>query len=213
MQIITKTSIYEDTINKSKFISYSYHIKSEEEASDIIKNLWKTHKKATHICTAYRYGLSEIKGIYNDDGEPALTAGRPILTELEASDITNTLICVVRYFGGIKLGKGGLIRAYSSLAKGVIATSSFDRVYKVEKVYLKLNYTSYQKLINYIEKNRLIIDQQLFEEDVRLSLYLKEEECEAFFRYIKDELYGSCDILDKMGTVIVIGKTIKELEE
>ncbi len=213
MQIIRKTANYEETINKSKFISYSYHISSEEDANEIIKSLWKEHRKATHICTAYRYGVNEIKGIYNDDGEPALTAGRVILNELEVHNITNTLICVVRYFGGIKLGKGGLIRAYSSLAKGVIEASLYAEVYRVKKVFLKLNYTSYQKLINYIEKHRLIIDKQSFEEGVTLSLYLKEEQQEDFFRYIKAELYRSCDIIDQMGKVITIGKTIEELEE
>ncbi len=213
MQIIRCNAIYEETINKSKFIAYSYYIEDEGEASEIIKELWKEHRKATHICTAFRFGLSEVQGIYNDDGEPALTAGRPILNELEWAEITNTLICVVRYFGGIKLGKGGLIRAYSSLAKGVINSSEFKEVISVEKVKLSTDYSSYSKLLYYIEKHKLLQGEQEFKEDITLNIYLKQDEKDAFYKYVESELYGLCYILDKRGKIILLDKTIEELEE
>ncbi len=213
MQVIRKNSVYEETINKSKFYSYSYYIEDEIDANDIIKSLWKEHRKATHICTGLVYGLKEPRGIYNDDGEPALTAGRPILTELESRGITNTLICVVRYFGGIKLGKGGLIRAYSLMAKNVINRSAFKEVIPVEKVFLKLTYTSYQKLLNYLDKNKILQGENSFKEDVEMIIYLKECEEKAFYHYLNSELYGNCEILNKMGKMILVDKKIEELEE
>ena len=103
-------------IKKSKFYGYLYDITAPSEADQIISSLKKQHKKATHVCYAYKIvGGQEIVK-FSDDGEPSGTAGRPILGVIEKKDKKNILVAVVRYFGGIKLGAGGLVRAYTKSA-------------------------------------------------------------------------------------------------
>lgn len=100
-------------IKKSKFIPKVYEVKSEDEVLKIIKNLKKEHKKARHFCYAYKIGSLEKK---NDDNEPRGTAGIPILNMIKLKNEDNILVVVIRYFGGIKLGSGPLLRAYHKAA-------------------------------------------------------------------------------------------------
>ncbi len=111
-------------IKKSKFIAYYYEVDSTKEVKKILEDLKKEHKKARHIPYAYKLD-QEIKK--SDDKEPSGTSGMPILNILEKNNLNHTLIAVVRYFGGIKLGAGGLIRAYGNAAKEVIKASSESR--------------------------------------------------------------------------------------
>ena len=104
-------------IKKSKFIAYYYEVDDASEVKDIINNLKKEHKKARHIPYAYKINQDMKK---SDDKEPSGTSGMPILNIIQKNNLDHVLIAVVRYFGGIKLGAGGLIRAYSSSAKEVI---------------------------------------------------------------------------------------------
>ena len=108
-------------IKKSKFIAYYYEVDSTKEVKKILEDLKKEHKKARHIPYAYKIDQGIKK---SDDKEPSGTSGMPILNILEKNNLNHTLIAVVRYFGGIKLGAGGLIRAYSNAAKEVIKISS-----------------------------------------------------------------------------------------
>lgn len=108
---------YTYEIKKSKFISYYYEVNSKEESNIIIEMLKKEHKKAKHIPYAYKVENNAKK---SDDKEPSGTAGSPIYNIIETNNLNNCLIAVVRYFGGIKLGAGGLLRAYSTAAKEVI---------------------------------------------------------------------------------------------
>jgi len=108
---------YEETIKKSKFISYLYEVNNIEEVEKIINDLKKEHKKARHLPYAYKIDNIIKK---SDDKEPGGTAGVPIYTVIERNNLNKILIVIVRYFGGIKLGAGGLLRAYSSGANNVI---------------------------------------------------------------------------------------------
>ena len=103
-------------IKKSKFIAQAYHVTSDDEVKVILESLWKSHKKARHIPYAYKLQNTARK---TDDKEPQNTAGLPILNILERENLVDTLIVVIRYFGGTKLGVGPLMRAYSSAANGV----------------------------------------------------------------------------------------------
>lgn len=106
-----------EEIKKSKFIGYAIKLSSVQQANEIFEKLKKEHKKATHVCFAYKIisnGVESVK--FFDDGEPNGTAGRPILSVIEKSGSENVAVFVVRYFGGIKLGAGGLVRAYTKLA-------------------------------------------------------------------------------------------------
>ena len=107
---------YTYEIKKSKFIGLMYHVESKDEVKEILDSLKKEHKKARHIPYAYKIGPIASK---SDDKEPANTAGMPIYTLLENKGLDNTLIVVIRYFGGTKLGAGGLFRAYMEAARGV----------------------------------------------------------------------------------------------
>lgn len=111
MYIIDKNIENEIIIKKSRFITKLYYLENTDEIQNIIDNLKKEHKKCTHICYAYVINGKE-KAV--DDGEPSGTAGRPILNVIQKKNVTNVLVVVIRYFGGIKLGAGGLVRAYTS---------------------------------------------------------------------------------------------------
>ncbi len=111
MYIIDKNIENEIIIKKSRFITKLYYIDNIDEVDNIINNLKKEYKKCTHICYAYIINGKE-KAV--DDGEPSGTAGRPILNVIQKKSVTNILAVVIRYFGGIKLGAGGLVRAYTS---------------------------------------------------------------------------------------------------
>jgi len=107
-------------INKSRFIAYRYELDSLEEVKVRIEELRREHKKATHICYAYVYNRDCVSEKCSDDGEPGGTAGYPILNVIKKKNLTNTMVAVVRYFGGIKLGAGGLTRAYTKSAASVL---------------------------------------------------------------------------------------------
>lgn len=104
---------------KSKFYGYALKVQSVQEVEEFITNLKKEHKKSTHICYAYNISLPrQAKAV--DDGEPSGTAGKPIFNVIDKKSLTDILVVVVRYFGGVKLGAGGLVRAYTKCASGAV---------------------------------------------------------------------------------------------
>ena len=109
-----KTS--EIIINKSRFIGILVDLTCEKDITDTLNKVKLEHKKATHICYAYVYSIDKVLEKCSDDGEPKGTAGMPIMNVIKKRGCTNTMIIVIRYFGGIKLGAGGLVRAYSKTA-------------------------------------------------------------------------------------------------
>lgn len=111
---------YELTISKSKFLAYLFDLSCLDEVKKHLEELKKEHKKAKHICYAYVYKNEIISEKCSDDGEPGGTAGYPILNVIKKKNLTNVMVAVVRYFGGIKLGAGGLTRAYTKACAGVL---------------------------------------------------------------------------------------------
>lgn len=111
---------FELEIKKSRFIAYKYELSSLNDVEEILQNLKKANKKCNHICYAYVYSRETVKEIACDDKEPNGTAGYPILNVIKKKNLTNTMVAVVRYFGGIKLGAGGLTRAYTKACAGVL---------------------------------------------------------------------------------------------
>ena len=107
-------------IKKSKFIGYTFFCESVDDANKYLKQVREVHKKATHVCFAVKFAGDNFVCKCSDDGEPSGTAGRPILNVLEKQNRKNCMVVVVRYFGGIKLGAGGLVRAYTKAAAGVL---------------------------------------------------------------------------------------------
>ena len=145
---------YENTIiiNKSKFIAQAFRVDSIEEIEEILARTRKKYYDATHNCYAYRLGDSIQK--MSDDGEPAKTAGAPMLDVLLKQDVTNILVIVTRYFGGTLLGAGGLVRAYSSSTSEVLKNVTFYVPKQQKKFILTISYSSYQtltKMLPYIK--------------------------------------------------------------
>ncbi len=128
----------------SKFITYAYHVGSEEQITPLLEALRKRHYDATHHCYAWRLGARGERFRANDDGEPSSTAGKPILGQMVSREITNCLIVVVRYFGGTKLGVSGLIEAYRDSAAEVLTACevverTVDMVLRIEFSYVSMN--------------------------------------------------------------------------
>ena len=160
MKSITNKEIYEITIKNSKFIGVIIPIESLDDVKDNLTKLKEEYKNATHYCYAFK--LINDKG-FSDDGEPNKTAGIPILNVIEGNDLVNVLVVVIRYFGGIKLGPGGLIRAYSNTCKEVINKSTLVELIKGIEASITFNYSK-EKEINYLLKDS-IIKNKLYEEN------------------------------------------------
>ncbi len=152
MYIIDKNIKKELIIKNSRFITILLKITDKNEINELITNLKDEYPKATHYC--YAYIIDNYKKT-SDDGEPGGTAGMPILNILEKNDLTNVLAVVVRYFGGIKLGAGGLVRAYSKSVRDTLEEIKLIELEKGTKIKLEISYEE-QKNIDYILKNSTI---------------------------------------------------------
>lgn len=172
---ITQDGTAEQDIKKSRFICQAKRVESEEEARAFIQAVKKEHYKATHNCSAFILGeKSEIKRS-SDDGEPSGTAGVPMLGVLENHDLTNVCVVVTRYFGGIKLGAGGLIRAYASSV--ALAIKELGIVQRKEQIGLQveLSYSQYQEYANFLKEQELEEFDTQFTDKVQTLLYLDKE--------------------------------------
>lgn len=176
MYTIDKNTKGETIIKNSKFITLLFKIKSKNDVSDILDNIKKAYPKATHYCYAYVVDSSKKS---SDDGEPGGTAGMPILNVLEKEKITNILAIVVRYFGGIKLGAGGLVRAYSKSVKDTLALVNINKLQNGKLIELTFDYDIQDK-INYILKDEEIVSKNF---DAKITYMVK----------IKDEILNKLD--------------------
>lgn len=152
MKSIINEETFEITIKNSKFIGVIIPIESKNDVKDNLNKLKEEYKNATHYCYAYK--LINDKG-FSDDREPNKTAGIPILTIIESEDLVNVLVVVIRYFGGIKLGPGGLIRAYSNTCKEVINKSTLVELIKGIEASITFPYSN-EIEINYLLKDSII---------------------------------------------------------
>lgn len=156
MFVIDKENIYEMIIKNSKFISYIYKVNSLNDIEIIINDIKNKYKDATHICYAYKID-NLIKT--NDDNEPTGTAGLPILEVINKNNLNYTIIIVVRYFGGIKLGAGGLLRAYSKGASNVVKLCNLKKLIKGFDITITFGYDNL-KNIDYLLKEENIYDKK-----------------------------------------------------
>ena len=162
---------------KSKFIANLYYVQTTEEAEQIIQNVKKKYYDARHNC--YAYSIKTKEGLINklsDDGEPSGTAGAPMLNIITKNELFNVLIIVTRYFGGILLGTGGLVKAYSQATIEAIQKAQF--VIEEEGVDLEVivNYNDFEKLNYYCTKNSLKIINTEYEEKVKCIIEMNEQE-------------------------------------
>lgn len=169
---IAGSAEHEIIIERSRFISYVERVQSEEEAQDFIHYIKKKHWDATHNCSAYLIGDQDEVQKANDDGEPSGTAGKPMLEVLKKIQLKNTVVVVTRYFGGIKLGAGGLIRAYGRAAKeGVYAAGIVERVLHRE-IIITMDYTWHGKVLNEVTNKEYDLADTQFMENVSMTLLI-----------------------------------------
>lgn len=177
----------ETEVKKSRFIARVVPVGSREEVKSWIEQAHKDHPDARHVCWAYQIGRpgSAAEAAMNDDGEPSGTAGKPILSVIQHKDMGDVLVMVIRYFGGIKLGAGGLVRAYAGAAESVL--SEVGRVIQkpLEVVYVIMGFADEQPLRHWCEgHDGLIVDVE-YGSTVKATIELAVEEC--------DELRAYCD--------------------
>jgi len=179
---ITKSSkevLFKD--RGSKFFGYAFPVISEEEVKAHIDQLKKNHYNARHWCYAWQIG-KEYEGYRaNDDGEPSNSAGMPIYGQLQSFNVTNVLVVVVRYFGGTKLGVGGLIQAYKTAAKLALASShiierTIDELFKLNFEYAEMN-----TVMRIIKDENLIISNQKMELDCEIFISVRKKEADRIF--------------------------------
>lgn len=173
MKIIKQTTINELVIEKSRFIAHAYQVSNMEEANKIIQEAKKKYWDATHNCSAVVIGENQEFMKSSDDGEPSGTAGVPILETIKKSGITNTLVIVTRYFGGIKLGAGGLVRAYSKATSNVFSIASFIEKRRLKLYELTLSYADSNRVTEYIKENTHFIDIS-YAENIKLTFATNE---------------------------------------
>ena len=169
---------------RSKFIADVYPVDSQKEAVELINKIKKEAVGAKHVVYAYIIEGETVYTKYSDDGEPQGTAGVPILNLLEKMKLRNTLIIVTRYFGGILLGTGGLVKAYTEVAKKGIKEAEKIEVIKKTKVDLEFAYELKDKISFYIKKQMYEEKDIYYGEKIRMSVNIPDEEVNSFKKYI-----------------------------
>ncbi len=173
----------------SKFYGYAYPITTEDEVKPLIEQLKKQHHAARHWCYAWQLGTTKTRYRANDDGEPSNSAGQPIYGQIQAFEVTNILIVVVRYFGGTKLGVGGLINAYREAAKlalevADIKTKTIDRIF-----YITFEYKDMNKVQRVIKEKKLNISHQKLDLNCQYTIPVRKKDAQHIFD-IFNNLYG-----------------------
>ena len=187
----------QEEIKKSRFICHAKRVYSEEEARDFITAIKKEHYKATHNCSAFIIGeRSEIKRT-SDDGEPSGTAGVPMLGVLENHNLTNVCVVVTRYFGGIKLGAGGLIRAYAGSVALAVKEIGIIEIKEQAGIAIQMSYSQYQEYSNFLKEHDLMELETNFTEQVDTMIYVDKEEKENIKAALVEFFHGKVTLTDQ----------------
>jgi uncharacterized YigZ family protein len=186
-------------IDKSKFITTIFRVETVDQINEILALTRKKYYDATHNCYAYIINDGNNQKC-SDDGEPAKTAGSPMLDALKKNDLTDCLAITTRYFGGIKLGAGGLIRAYSSSVSEAIKTAKLVETKSLAIYDVTIDYSTYNRLSDFLAK--LMIKDTLFASDITLSIALFSEDIENFLNQIKNLTFGKALVSFKENATI-----------
>lgn len=173
----------------SKFIARAVPVTDSKEALEVVENMRKEYHDARHHCWAYRIGVSEGEWRVNDDGEPAGSAGNPIMGQIKSFDVTNIIVVVVRYFGGTLLGVGGLINAYKTATREALEAAVIVRKRITEKYIINFPYTRMKIVTRIIREEKLLQSDQKFELDCSITIDLpasKIEKVKQRFSIIED---------------------------
>src|SRR4051812_15194393 len=191
---VKKNGEHEIVIQKSRFIAHVTRAETEEAAQEFIQAIKKEHWNATHNCSAYLIGENDQIQKANDDGEPSGTAGVPILEVLKKKHLKDTVVVITRYFGGIKLGAGGLIRAYGkATSEGIEATGVVER--KLMRIMsTKADYTWLGKIENELRSSVYAIKEIHYLDNVEIETYVEEGEVQNFVDWMVELTNGQGEI-------------------
>ncbi|NOU93004.1 YigZ family protein [Paenibacillus sp. LMG 31456] len=187
---VKQFGVEEIVIKKSRFIGHAKPVSTEEEAIQFIQSIKKEHSMATHNCSAYMIGERNEIQKQSDDGEPSGTAGKPILEVIKNQGLKNIAVVVTRYFGGIMLGAGGLIRAYTDGA--VVGIAAAGPVYQVlhREVHIEIDYTWHGKVENELRSRDMLMGETAFTDKVTLTCLPTAGEAEQFAAWMTDVTQG-----------------------
>ena len=200
---IKKDFIAEEEIKKSRFICHLKRVYTEEEARAFISEIKKENHKANHNCSAFTLGERQEIQRSSDDGEPSGTAGVPMLEILKKREITNVCAVVTRYFGGIKLGAGGLIRAYAGSVGHALDQVGLVKFVPQEQLILTLDYGNYDGLQRFLSAQGLVISESEFLSDVTVKLFVDLDKAEQLL----------ADLIEHFSGKISVAKGEKQLVE
>jgi uncharacterized YigZ family protein len=181
-KVLTK----KDTYKTSKFFGYAFPVLSEDDVKNHLSELKKMHHAARHWCYAYQLGTESIIYRANDDGEPNNSAGMPIYGQIQSFGVTNILIVVVRYFGGVKLGVGGLINAYKTSAQLALENSKIiTKTINIDYL-ITFEYKNMNKVMRIIKEKNLTIRNQKLELNCQISISVREKDSDSVFKTFKN---------------------------
>ncbi|MCY1105235.1 YigZ family protein [Shouchella clausii] len=197
---------HEIIIQKSRFIAHFSRAETEEKALAFIESIKKQHWQATHNCSAYLIGEQNLIQKANDDGEPSGTAGVPMLEVLKKRNLKDTAVVVTRYFGGIKLGAGGLIRAYGgAVSEGLNAVGIVERTL-MRLVHTTIDYTWLGKIENEIRQSPYLLQGIDYLDNVVIRTYVKEAETVTFQQWMTEQTNGQAKLSE--GELVYLEKDV-----
>ena len=192
----TISSIGEGYLNeqRSKFYSFAHHISSADEALEIVAEYRKKYYDARHICWAYRLGKNGEEYRLNDDGEPSSTAAKPIYGQMLSLELSDLIVIVVRYFGGIKLGTSGLIEAYRESARLALENAEREAVVEHSKLRITFDYPIMGEIMRIVKESSAAVVNQDFRERCKLDISIRMDDKESLSNRI-NAIYGA-EIID-----------------
>ncbi len=193
-QTLRGPASWEDEIKKSRFIAYVKPVETEKEANEFIDAIKKRNKDARHNVPIFVLGQGQELQRYSDDGEPSGTAGIPILEMIKNKGLTNLALVVTRYFGGIKLGTGGLVRAYTHVAQRALDEAGIVSKTLLSKFVVKVDYSMHGKVQNFLYDSKYILDETEFDDSVHMFIYARPNDEDEFTNSIINITNGKAEM-------------------
>ena len=182
-------------IHKSRFIGYGCPCETEEEALGFLAEIRARHKDASHNCYAYIIGPNMGVMRYSDDGEPGGTAGMPIIEVMKARGVTNACVVVTRYFGGVLLGAGGLVRAYSQGAAAAINACGVGMMHPTARYLMEIPYPMLGRMEHFLKSEPIIVEDKSYTDVISFTLIVREADEDGFLRRLTDMSEGRVEPL------------------
>lgn len=194
--VLASSGIAEIKVKGSRFLAEAHPVSSVEEADDVLAAIRKRDYDATHHCSAYKVGPDGLTFRYNDDGEPNSSAGLPIFRQIEGRNLTNTLVVVIRYYGGTKLGTGGLVRAYGEAASLALDGAEVEEIIPRSTLRFVFDYDDTSPAMHTIGQFDVLVTDTSYSERTIVTLAVRESQVEAFRNAFLNALSGRGEELD-----------------